>query len=209
MLMSLAQPLLLAPFGIGIAESLFNHLINRSAQTLPILRKLDGKILHISLKQPNLPFFILFSPTRTDWLSQYDGEPDCTVQLEATALPKLADKARLSELINQKTVQLTGDLQVLQHFSMLLDELEKQPAELLSHIIGDVPAQISTDLVGKIWGKIHSQFRQDSQHLIENLMVERPVLVHRLEAQDFYDQIDELARQAVRLEQKFATLGME
>lgn len=207
--MALLQPLLLAPFGLGVAENLFNQLLQRSPHTAPILRKLDGKMLHIALTQPNIACFILFSSTRTDWLSHYEGEADCAIRLAALALPKLADKRKLSDLINQKSLILTGDLQVLQHFSMLLDELDKDPAEWLSHLIGDVPAHISTKTVGKIWGNIRRQFRQDRQHLVENLMVERPVLVHRLEAQDFYAQIDELARQAVRLEQKLATLGIE
>ncbi|VEI47346.1 Uncharacterized protein conserved in bacteria [Actinobacillus equuli] len=40
---------------------------------------------------------------------------------------------------------LNGDIQVLQHFTALLDELEKDPAELLSPFVGDVLAQTSTD----------------------------------------------------------------
>lgn len=208
-MMSPMQPLLLSQFGVGVVESLFNRLIARSEQCLPILRKLADKTLHISLKQPDLSFFIVFSQTRTDWLSDYEGETDCAVQLDAFALPKLADKSKLSGLINDKTLILQGDLAVIQQFSALLDELDKNPAELLSDFIGDVPAQLSTDLASKVWQKISRQFHQDRQHLIENLMLERPVLVHRLQAVDFYDQIDELAQQAVGLEQKFAKLGIK
>lgn len=207
--MLLLKPLLISPFGLGLAETAFNHFIARSTQTSPILRKLAGHILHISLNQPHIAFFILFSQTRTDWLAHYEGEADCAIELDVAALPKLADKSKLSELINQNTLQLKGDLQILQHFSMLLDELEKDPAEWLSGFIGDVPAQLSTDLLGKVWHKIHHQFSQDREHWIANLMFERPVLVHRLQAVDFYDQIDELSQQAVKLEQKFATLGIE
>lgn len=45
---------------------------------------------------------------------------------------------------------------------------------------------------------------QDSQHLVDNLTTERPVLVHRLQLVDFCDQVKELEQQAVRFEQKFA-----
>lgn len=204
----LLQQLMLPQFALGALETAFNHLIERSPQTSPMLRKLAGKILKIQLNQPNIILFVIFSENRADWLANYEGEVDCAVSLEAKALPKLADKSKLSELINNKTLILTGDIQVLQHFSQLLDELEKEPAELLSRFIGDVPAQASTDFAKAIFTKVKNQFVQDSQHLVDNLTTERPVLVHRLQVVDFCDQVKELEQQAVRLEQKFAKLGM-
>ncbi|AUI66984.1 MULTISPECIES: SCP2 domain-containing protein [Glaesserella] len=205
---SVLQQLMLPQFALGAVETAFNGLIERSSQTLPILRKLAGKILKIQLNQPNLTFFVIFSDKRTDWLGSYEGEADCAVSLDATALPTLADKSRLSELINNKTLVLTGDIQVLQHFSQLLDELEKDPAELLSRFVGDVPAQATTDFAKGIFTKLKNQFVQNSQHLVDNLTTERPVLVHRLQLVDFYDQVQELEQQAVKLEQKFAKLGI-
>ncbi|MDG6766610.1 SCP2 sterol-binding domain-containing protein [Glaesserella parasuis] len=205
---TLLQQLMLPQFALGALETAFNHLIERSPQTSPMLRKLAGKILKIQLNQPNIILFVIFSENRADWLANYEGEEDCAVSLDATALPKLADKSKLSELINNKTLILTGDIQVLQHFSQLLDELEKDPAELLSRFIGDVPAQASTDFAKGIFTKVKNQFVQDSQHLVDNLTIERSVLVHRLQVVDFCDQVKELEQQAVRLEQKFAKWGL-
>ncbi|ATW42600.1 SCP2 sterol-binding domain-containing protein [Glaesserella parasuis] len=205
---TLLQQLMLPQFALGALETAFNHLIERSPQTSSMLRKLAGKILKIQLNQPNIILFVIFSENCADWLANYEGEVDCAVSLDATALPKLADKSKLSELINNKTLILTGDIQVLQHFSQLLDELEKDPAELLSRFIGDVPAQASTDFAKGIFTKVKNQFVQDSQHLVDNLTNERPVLVHRLQVVDFCDQVKELEQQAVRLEQKFAKWGL-
>lgn len=208
MLNQIAQQLMFRQFAMGGIETVFNNVLARSTHLAPILRKLAGKILHIQLTQPDLQFFILFSDNRTDWLSTYESEADCTVCLDATALPKLADKSKLAELINNKTLVLNGDIQVLQHFSALLDELEKDPAEWLSHFIGDVPAQLSTDFAKGILGKFQQQFAQNSRNLVDNLTTERPVLVHRLQLAHFCDQVSELEQQAVRLEQKFAKLGL-
>lgn len=200
------QQLMLPQLAIGGIETAFNTLLTRSPHLAPILRKLSGKVLQIQLTRPDLTFFILFSESRTDWLSVYEGDADCAVQLEATVLPKLADKSKLTKLINNKRLILNGDLQVLQHFNDLLDQLEKDPAEWLSHWIGDVPAQLSTDFAKTIFGKIRHQFEQNSHHLVDNLTTERPVLVHRLQLAHFCDQVAELEQQAVRLEQKFANL---
>lgn len=204
--MQILQQLMLPQFAFGAVETAFNTLLNRSPHTSAILRKLAGKILEIQLTSPNLHFFILFSEGRTDWLGQYEGETDCSVTLQASALPKLADKTQLSTLINDKSLVLNGDLQLLHHFSTLLDELEKDPAELLSPLIGDVASQALANLGRGIFNQVKQQFSQNSQHLVENLMNERPVLVHRLQVVDFCDQVAELEKQAVRLEEKFAKL---
>ncbi|WP_373819157.1 SCP2 domain-containing protein [Glaesserella sp.] len=206
MMKTVTQQLMFAQFAVGALETALNALINRSPSALPILRKLDDKILEIQLTQPNAHLFLFFSESRIDLLGNYEGEASCAIKLEVTALPKLADKTKLTELINNKSLILQGDIQVLQHFTVLLDELEKDPAELLSPFVGDVIAQSSTDFAKGIFDKLKRQFQQDSQYLVDNLLVERPVLVHRLQIADFCDQVSELEQQAVRLEQKFAKL---
>ncbi|HDL5698960.1 TPA: SCP2 sterol-binding domain-containing protein [Mannheimia haemolytica] len=203
MLHNVKQQLMLPQFTFGLIETAFNALLKRSPHIEPNLRKLSGKVLKIALTSPKIDFFVLFGENRTDWLGNYEGEADCSVQLAFETLPKLADKQKLTELINNKSLVLTGDIQVLQHFTALLEQLEKDPAELLSPFVGDVVAQTSTDLAKKLLGKIKAQFEQNNQHLVENLIQERPVLVHRLQAVNFYDQVEELAQQAVKLEQKF------
>ncbi|HDV7284388.1 TPA: SCP2 sterol-binding domain-containing protein [Mannheimia haemolytica] len=208
MLNNLKQQLMLPQFTFGLIEIAFNALLKRSPHIELNLKKLSGKVLKIALTSPKIDFFVLFGENRTDWLGNYEGEADCAVQLAFDTLPKLADKQKLTELINDKSLVLTGDIQVLQHFTALLEQLEKDPAELLSPFVGDVVAQTSTDLAKKVLGKIKAQFEQNNQHLVENLIQERPVLVHRLQAVNFYDQVEELAQQAVKLEQKFSKLNL-
>lgn len=202
----LKQQLMLPQFAVAGLETALNGLIRRSQPSLPILRKLSGKILQINLKKPDLTLFAVFSEQRIDWLGSYAGEVDCQVNLETTALPKLTDKSRLTELINNQTLVLHGDLQVLQHFTALLESLEKDPAELLSPFVGDVVAQAGTDFAKGLFTKLKHQAKQNAEHLVDNLIVERPVLVHRLQVVDFCDQVRELEKQAAELEQKFARL---
>lgn len=206
MLNNLKQQLMLSQFAFGLIETAFNALLKRSPHIEPNLRKLSGKVMEINLTSPKIDFFICFSESGTDWLGQYEGEADCTVQLAFETLPKLADKQRLTALINNKSLVLNGDIQVLQYFTTLLEQLEKNPAELLSPFVGDVVAQTSTDFAKTLFSKAKLQFEQNSQHLVDNLMQERPVLVHRLQAVHFYDQVEELAQQAVKLEQRISNL---
>lgn len=193
---------MLSHFAFGLLETTFNQLIKRSPQVQPQLRQLHGKILKIELTSPSFLAFLLFSDNRVDWLKSYEGEVDCVVQTHFETLPKLADKQKLTTLINEKSLILQGDIQVLQHFTALLERLEKDPAELLSPFLGDVVAQTSTDFAKSLFGKIKKQFQQNQQHAVENLMNERPVLVHRLQAVNFYDEVAYLAEKTAALEQR-------
>ncbi|MDG6881745.1 Uncharacterized protein conserved in bacteria [Phocoenobacter uteri] len=202
MLAQLKQQLMLPQLGIGILETSFNHLIKRSPHCLTTLRKLNETTLSIILLQPEFRCVIVFSDTQTNWLLNYEGEPNCSVTLQRSALPKLADKSKLTTLINNKTLLLEGDIQVLQHFVQLLDELEKDPAELLSPFVGDVIAQGSTDLARGVLNKVKQQVFQTQEHLVDNLINERPVLVHQLEIANFCDEVTALEKRVNQLEMR-------
>lgn len=204
--MTFLDQLMLPQLAIGALETAFNGLIQRSPKAQPLLRKLAGKVLHFQFKQPNTAFFIVFSPTQTDWLSRYTDEPDCQVQLALETLPKLADKSRLSQLINDKALVLYGDLAVLQHFASLLEQLEKNPAELLSPYLGDVLAELSSNAAKGLFHQFKQHFAQQQRYAVENLLNERPVLVHRLQLVDFYDQVEELEKQVQQAEARLNLL---
>lgn len=197
---------LLPQWTTALIETAFNALVSRSPHIQPLLRKLDGAVLQLRLTQLNAQFFVVFSATRTDWLSDYEGEADCAVQLAPSALPHLADKSRLSELINNQSLIIQGNIEVLQHFSALLDGLEKNPAELLSPFIGDVAAQLSTDVAKNALDTFKQQFARNSRDVIENLTTERALLAHPLQLADFSDQVQQLAQQVSQLEQRIAKL---
>ncbi|MBS9782955.1 MAG: SCP2 sterol-binding domain-containing protein [Pasteurella sp.] len=207
MFSQLKQQLMLSQMATSAIETAFNHLIKRSPHCLSTLKKLQDNTLHIKLLQPEFDWVINFSDTQTDWLSHYEGNPNCRVTLQSSALPKLIDKSKLTELINNQTLLLEGDIQVLQHFVQLLDELEKDPAELLSPFVGDVVAQSSTDLAKGILNKVKQQVFQTQEHLVDNLINERPVLVHQLEIANFYDEVTALEKQVDQLEIKIKNRG--
>lgn len=198
----LKQHLMPSQFAFGALETAFNALIQRSPQVLPQLRKLTGKILQLELSSPALNAWLVFGDSRVEWLGVYEGEADCSVRLSFATLPKLADKQKLTELINNKSLVLNGDIQVLQHFTAVLGQLEKDPAELLSPFVGDVAVQTVTDFAQKIVGRLKGQIERNNRQMMDNLMNERPVLVHRLQAVDFYEQIAKLERRTAEFEQK-------
>ncbi|MDP8163409.1 SCP2 sterol-binding domain-containing protein [Pasteurella skyensis] len=204
MLEELKQQLMLPQFVIAGIEGFFNGLIQRSPHCLTTLKKLQNSTLKIVLLQPAVNVVILFSNTQTNWLINYEDTPDCSITVHSSALLKLKDKEQLTKLINEQRVVLEGDIQVLQYFVQLLDELEKDPAELLSPLMGDVMAQSTTDVAKFIVNKVKQQNTQVSKYLVDNLMNEYPVLVHQLEIANFCDQVTAIVKDVERLERKMA-----
>ncbi|XWY21495.1 ubiquinone biosynthesis accessory factor UbiJ [Bisgaard Taxon 45] len=200
------QQLMLPQCLCASVETLLNQLIQQTAYCEPHLRKLNNKVLAVKLQKLELPIYFFFSLQRIDVLSQYEGEPDCAVDIAPSVLFHLPKKSQLSQFINDKSLYLQGDLQVLQDFVALIEFLEKDPAELLSPYLGDVAAQSAVDFVTKFTQMAKYKLSQSQQFWGERLTEEWQVLSPSLAIADFCDQVNELATQTTYLEQKIDTL---
>ena len=187
-------------------ETVLNHLIQRTAHCEPYLRKLADKSLQVSIKGVQTSFYFLFSEQRIDALHQYEAVPDCAVTLNPNLLFTPLKKARISQWINDKSIVLEGDLQVLQDFAALVEFLEKDPAELLSPYVGDIAAQSAVNFLRKIVAIGKQKISQSQRHWGERLTEEWQVVSPSLALADFGDQVKTLEKQTALLEQKINRL---
>ncbi|WP_245853281.1 ubiquinone biosynthesis accessory factor UbiJ [Pasteurella oralis] len=204
--LSIFQQLMLPQFMNGALESALNYLIQHTNYCEPYLRKLNNKVLQVKLQKLGLPFYFIFSPQRIDLLSHYEGESDCAIDIAPNLLLHLPKKAQLSQFINDRSILLQGDLQVLQDFVALIEFLEKDPAELLSRYIGDVPAQSAVDFLNKLCHIMQHKLSQSQQFWGERLTEEWQVISPSLAIADFCDQVKTLEKDTALLEQKIQKL---
>lgn len=204
--LSIFQQLMLPQLINGTLERVLNYLIQRTDDCEPYLRKLNHKILQVKLQKFDLPFYFIFSPQRIDLLNQYEGESDCAIDIAPNLLLHLPKKAQLSQFINDRSILLQGDLQVLQDFVALIEFLEKDPAELLSRYIGDVPAQSAVDFLNKLRHIMQHKLSQSQQFWGERLTEEWQVISPSLAIADFCDQVKILEKDTALLEQKINKL---
>ncbi|MGV6988452.1 ubiquinone biosynthesis accessory factor UbiJ [Testudinibacter sp. P80/BLE/0925] len=209
----LKTQLMLPQWASSALETALLHLLKRTENGQPHLRKLNGKILAIQLRQPEMNCYFVFSAQQIDVLHQYEGEADCTVQTSAKTLLKMPKKSELTRYINDKSIVLHGDLQVLQDFLGLLDVVEKDPAELLAPYVGDVLAYNMTQLAKQGLAFFQRKQQNANRHWGERLSEEWRLTAPMLAVADFQQQVSDLSRQSDRLEQKFQQLldklGME
>ncbi|MCW9698693.1 MULTISPECIES: ubiquinone biosynthesis accessory factor UbiJ [unclassified Avibacterium] len=204
--MNFLQQLMLPQWLNGALESLLNYLLKRTAHSEIYLRKLNGKVLKINLQQIDFPIYFVFSPQRIDLLNQYEDEVDCTVSLKAQMLMKMPNKQQLSSYLNDQSILLQGDLQVLQDFTALLEFLEKDPAELLSPFVGDVVAQSAVNFLRNFGQMATTKLRQSQQYWGERLTEEWEVISPSLAIDDFNQQVKMLEKRTALLEQKLIQL---
>lgn len=201
--MNFLHQLMLPQFFNASLETLFNYLLKRTKYSNTYLRKLNGKVLKTTIQPFDLPIYFVFSSQRVDLLNQYDGEADCIIDIKAKLLLEIPTKQQLSTYINDRSVQLQGDLQVLQDFTAFLEFLEKDPAELLSPFFGDVISQSAVNFLRYFSQMIKVKLQHSQQYWGERLTEEWGIISPSLAVADFCEQVKILEKHTALLEQKF------
>ncbi len=73
-------------------------------------------------------------------LAEYEGQPDCYLSLNLSALPELREQSNITKLIKQDKLILEGDIQLAQKFAQLMTDCKPDLEEWLSRVTGDVVA---------------------------------------------------------------------
>lgn len=113
-------------------ETALNRILYRDRGLKSARQRLAGKVLTLRLTELSWPLVLVFSEQQLDVLSDWQDKSDCTVITQLKSLPKLRDRQQLTTLIRSGELQVEGDLQVVQHFSALMDLAELDPAEYLA-----------------------------------------------------------------------------
>jgi len=99
--------------------------------------RLVGKVLAIDLKELSQPLIFIFSEQRVDVVNQWPTPADCVIKTALVTLRHLKDKQQLSTLINDGRVVIEGDMQVVQHWSALLDATEWDLAPYVGEVVAE------------------------------------------------------------------------
>lgn len=187
-------------------ETALNHMLYRDRSLKSARQRLVGKVLMLRLSELSWPLVLVFSEHQLDVLSDWQDSSDCTVITQLKSLPKLRDRQQLTTLIRSGELQVEGDLQVVQHFSALMDLAELDPAEYLAPWIGDIAAQGMSQGAQRAWRffKAETQRRQD--YLGQALTEEWRVAPGALEFAWFSEEVSAMERSLEALDARLAQL---
>ena len=189
----------------AVIETALNSLIKDDPELGRRLSRFQGKVLQVHLKELNQTLTFVFSQ-QIDVLSRFEGEPDCYLSLNIVVLPELRDHSKITQLIKQDKLELTGDIQLAQKFSQLLVDSKPDIEEWLSKVVGDALAHTLVFNASQLGERIVSRAEKSRQQIAEVLTEEWRVAPAPLEVADFCDQVDEVRSQTARLEVKLMQL---
>ncbi|MFQ2369605.1 ubiquinone biosynthesis accessory factor UbiJ [Aeromonas enteropelogenes] len=187
----------------AVIETSLNRLLELDKQSPERLRKLTGKVLKLELRELK-PLWFVFSDRRLDVLARYEGEADAVLSLSLTALSLLKDPSALTRYIREEKLDLSGDPQLVQAFSVLLGELDIDWEEELSRYTGDVMAHTLLRGARQARSLVGRELCRSQRQLAEYLTEEIRLAPGPLEVASFNDDVEVLAQQLKAVELRLA-----
>ena len=196
----------LTPLLTASLETALNQILYRDRGLKAARQRLNGKSLSIVLAELKQPITFVFSERQVDVLGEWADEADCTVTTRLTTLPKLRDRQQLTSLIRSGELDVAGDLQVVQHFSALLDLAELDPAEYLAPWIGDIAAEGISQFARRGLQALRRDLERKHSYLSQTLTEEWRVAPGKLELAWFAEEVDALSASLSDLETRLDKL---
>lgn len=128
------------------------------------------------------------------------------IELNLETLPKLKDNSQLTQLIQQKKLNLIGDIYVAQTFSALLKDLDIDWEEQLSGYTGDVVAHQTFTSMRALFDSAKTQIEQGAMELGDRLTQSDSIAVKPSEMFEFSRSVNDLRSATERLSARIALL---
>ncbi|WP_353244242.1 SCP2 domain-containing protein [Providencia sp.] len=190
----------------AMMETSLNHMLFKEKVLQPARMRLAGKVMSIELKELNKTLTLIFAENHVDVLSEWTEAADCTIKTSLFTLVKLKDKQQLSQLINRGDIVIEGDMQIVQHWSSLLDLAIWNPAHYLSPYIGDVAAEGLSKLLNKGVCLASHLVKRQKTYVKDALIEEWKMAPSQLELVHFSDEVEQIDNSMSTLEQRLSQL---
>lgn len=190
----------------GLLETGVNKLHQLDNNALQRRKKLDGTVIGICLKEVNKTLYFIISTQQIDILSVYEGQTDCFIRLNLSALNELQNNHQLTKLIKNEQLEVEGDIQLAQQFAALLTEMDIDWEEFLATKIGDILAHKLCYQSKRCQQRFVVQLKKTEKQCALFITEELKLAPSALEVAYFCDQIDEINQQSELLMARFNTL---
>jgi ubiquinone biosynthesis protein UbiJ len=186
-------------------ESMINQVLRQDQASLQKLARMQGKVICFELTEIDLSLYLFPHNLGVQVQYIYEGKPDTTLRGSPLAFVNmgLGDSTRS---LFRGEVRISGDIELGQHFKRILDKLDIDWEEWLSHYTGDLVAFKAGSMIRQLnsWGESALKTLQlDSREYLqeEGELVPRPA-----ELKEFADEINQLRDQVARLDARLQRL---
>ncbi|MFT6985068.1 MAG: ubiquinone biosynthesis protein UbiJ [Psychromonas sp.] len=184
----------------GLLETAINKLHQLDSSALQRRKMLDGVIIGVTLKELNKPLYFVISKQQIDVLAKYEGQADCFIRLNISALNELQNNHQLTHLIKSEQLEVEGDIQLAQQFAQLLTEMNIDWEEFLSSKVGDLLAHKFCYHSKQCRLGVSQQLKKIEKQSAEFITEELKLAPGALQVAYFCEQVSDLEKQCLQLE---------
>lgn len=185
------------PVPLGLLETIANRVIGLDPFSQRKLAALDGRVIAIHSDQPDFDFYLQPTDAGLRFLKKPEGEPDVTLRGDMSGFIKLlkSDGAGFSDA----GVRIEGDVEIAQKLKSVMEHLDPDWEEELSHHVGDVAAHQIGRAARGFTRWLQSTHRTVEQNAAEYFQEEARVLATHDQVEQFVEDVDHLRDDVERL----------
>lgn len=210
-------------------EAVLNSVLYSDRALKGARQRLEGKRLQLHVKDALQPLILVFNSTHIHVFTLFNADEsdpapiyskhsenlnpeldpssaDALVKMPLSVLPHLRHRDQLLPLIREGKLEVEGDIELVQHFSALIELAEWDPAEFLAPWTGDVFAQGFTDFVGRTVNFFRADLAKKRDHLTDLVKEEWRLVLGKPEVKYFAERIAELEQATCKLQKRLATI---
>ena len=186
-------------------ETSINLVLKQDPATLEKLNALQGKVIAFEFTDLDLTLYLF--PHREGVQVQYLYDAEADTSLQGTTLSFInMSLGDATEIFFKGGVRIKGDIDLGQRFKRIIDQLDLDWEEWLSHYTGDLIAFKAGSFIRNLnsWGK--DTLKTIQLDVREYLQDEGELNPHATEIEDFANNISDLRDHTARLEARILRL---
>ncbi len=189
---------------LSAIERVLNEALKLDPDSLARIAALEGKVIGLEIRGFDT-FYLMPCATGLQLHTTLEGEPDVLIRGGPLGLMRMGLSSQPATLFGEG-VEIEGDTALGRKVQKIIDGLDIDWEEPLSHLLGDVAAHQLGNLVRGATRWSRKTGETFSEDVVEYLQEESRDLVVRAELEQFLDGVDSLRVDLDRLEQRVRRL---
>ena len=191
---------------VAVVEKALNAYLKLDGEAFDNSQLLRDKIILLHITGLAIDLYSVVGSEDIQVLGEYAGTPDATISGSLGSLVRLGTSEDSASAMLESDVEISGDLRVAEGFSRLLSEASIDWEELLSKLIGDIPAYQTGSTVRKGNEWVAQTADAMKQNVAEYLSEESRMVPAKAEVKGFMEEVDVIRMDADRLEARIKLL---
>jgi ubiquinone biosynthesis protein UbiJ len=197
---------LLSRLGAAL-EFAINRAVALDAPTREKIAKLDGRRIGVELKPLDLALAITVDRDRLRVGPHWERERDLNLRASPASLLAFAMRRGDDSVLPPGKVDISGDAELARQFEKIVRDFRPDFEEAFAQTFGDVLGVPIARVVGSAFAWTRDSAKSFALDAVEFVRDESRDAVAAAEAEQFFDEVDDLRERADRLDARIRHLG--